>query len=166
MLTDDRSAGLRDGEKQGRSEAAFLSAAAMALLVAALVTLPLSAALAGTPGLLGAAAALAFLLVLFGISSLLHVVAAPHGRDIWLMLTVGGLGLRLVLYVALLRALRNVEMIDGTALGLSAAAGIVIGQVFEMRALIRARTRDVMRAGSAPSPTRPGAQKESEGVAE
>lgn len=147
-----------------RSERAFLDAAVRALLLTAVLTVPPAYALAGTPAALGAAAALAFLVLLFGVSSLLHVLAAPHGRDVWLAFTVGGLGLRLVGYVVLIRALRGVEAIDVTALGLSAAAGIVVGQVFEMRALVRARAEDARNGPARRPAARPAAGMQPEGV--
>lgn len=126
-------------------ERAYLDAAARAVLLTAALTVPVAYLLAGTPGALGAVAALAFLVLLFGVSALLHVLAAGHGRHVWLALTVGGLGLRLVLYVVLVRTLGGIGGLNGTALGLAAATGIVVGQVLEVRALTRARAREIAR---------------------
>lgn len=151
--------------ERGRgADRAFLDAAARALVLIAALALPVTAALGGRPGALGAAAALAFLALLFGLSALLHLLAAPHGRLVWAGLTFGGLALRVALYAVLILTLGGVEGLDVTALGLTAAFGIVVGQVFEMRALVRARAWQDARA-PAPAPLAPGgARKELEGV--
>jgi hypothetical protein len=148
------------GGAGGRPERAFLDAAARALALTAVIAFPVATALAGSQGALGAAAGSAFLVVLLGLSALLHVLAAPFGRMAWLGLTLGGLALRVALYAALILTLGEVGALNGTALGLTAALGIVIGQVFEMRALVRARALQVAQA-PAPAAT---ARKELEGV--
>lgn len=133
--------------ERGRSpDRAFLGAAGRALVLVAAVAVPVATALAGPAGALGAAAALAFLAVLLGLSALLHVLAAPYERSVWLTLTLGGLALRVALYAVLIVSLGRVEALDPTALGLTAAFGIVVGQAFEMRALVRARARQVAQA--------------------
>jgi len=129
-----------------RPEASFLVAGLQATAVTAVLCVPVAALLAGSPGIVGAAAAVALVAILFGLSAALHLVTAPLGRDVWVLTTVGGFAFRLVLYFAVLRALADVEALHGLSLGLTAAAGILIGQVFEMRALVRARTLAVVTA--------------------
>lgn len=133
----------------GAPEAAFLVASAKGVGLTAALSLPLAGVLAGGQGLAGAAAAVGLLAVLFGVSAALHHAVAPMGRQLWMLATLGGLGVRLVLYFAALRALAESGAVHGLSLGLTAAAGILIGQVFEMRALVRARTIAVVNPAAA-----------------
>lgn len=126
-----------------RPELAYLVAAGQTLAVTAVLALPIAGLAAGMPGLFGAGVALALVGALFGLSSLLHVLAAPFRAQLWMLLTVGGLGFRLVLYFLALRGLADVASLHGLSLGLTAAAGILIGQVFEMRALERVRRGEI-----------------------
>jgi hypothetical protein len=130
-------------------ELAFVVAAVQTIVATGLLALPLGGLLAGTPGLVGAAAALVLLGVLFGLSAVLHVVIAPLAARLWMAVTVAGLGVRLALYFLVLSAVGGLDALDGRALGLTAAAGIIIGQLFEMRALTRARTRSPVYSATA-----------------
>jgi hypothetical protein len=131
-------------------EVEFLVAAGWSVALVAVCSLPLAALLAGTAGLAGAGAGLGLLVALFGLSALLHVVAASFAARLWMAVTVGGFGFRLLLYFAALRVLGGLEGVSTLALGVTAAAGILVGQLFEMRALVRARSGAYVDWGVAP----------------
>ena len=129
-------------------ELAFVAAAAQTIAVTGLLALPVASLLAGMPGLVGAASALGLIAILFGISAALNVVVAPLGARVWVAVTLAGLGVRLVLYFLVLSAVGGLDALHGQALGLTAAAGILVGQVFEMRALTLARRRAPVHAAT------------------
>jgi hypothetical protein len=129
----------------------FLKAAAATVGVVAAVTLPLSVLFAGLPGLVGAGAGLGLIAALFGLSAVLHIAAAPFGAQVWMGLTVGGFAFRMLGYFGVMRALEGVDGVSTLALGLTAAAGILIGQFFELRALTRARSGAYVGRGLRPS---------------
>jgi hypothetical protein len=120
-------------------EFAFVSAAATTVALTALVAAPLAWLVAGTPGLAGAGAALGLLAVLYGLSATLHLITTGLGARAWVGVTAGGFAVRLVIYFVVLQGLDGVAALHTMSLALTAAAGILIGQVFEMRALTRAR---------------------------
>lgn len=135
-------------------EREFLTAAGLAVGITAAVCLPLAGAVAGGPGVAGAAAGLGLLVGLFGVSALLHLAAASLGPQLWMAVTVVGFAVRLLGYFAGLRALEGVPGLSTMALALTAAAGILIGQALELRALGRARS------GAYITPTRAGNRTE------
>ena len=117
----------------------MLMAAGIAMLSTAVVCLPLGALLGGQAGFTGAAVGAGFVFVITIVAAFIHVAASPlQGDAAWMLVVIGGLAARVGIYVIGLRVFGDVAMLNEIALGLTALFGIVVGQVLETRALLKA----------------------------
>jgi hypothetical protein len=119
------------------SERLLARTAARGAAVLALPVLGTAWAYEGMAGVYGAAAGMGLVLVLFGLSALAQAWAARFGDTVLLGVVIGGLGLRLMLYLVALQALGAVEGLHRPSLAIATAVAFVLTLFLEMRLVAR-----------------------------
>jgi hypothetical protein len=120
-----------------RTERLLARTAALSIAALAVPALGVAWLAHGRPGVYGAAAGLALVFVLFGVSALVQAWAARFGSTVLLGVVIGGVGARLLLYLAVLQALSGVAGLHRPSLALATAAAFVLTLVLEMRLVAR-----------------------------
>jgi hypothetical protein len=120
-----------------RTERLLARTAALSVAALAVPALALAWLLEGSPGVYGAAAGLGLVFVLFCLSALAQAWAARFGSTVLLAVVIGGVGLRLMLYLATLQMLSGVAGLHRPSLAIATAAAFVLTLTLEMRLVAR-----------------------------
>lgn len=117
----------------------MVRAALIVGLVVSVVAVVVAGLISGVAGALTAFGAVAFVTAVFAVTGLSLAWAAPRGPTTLQAVALGGFFVRLVLYAALILALRPIEAIDGPVLAISAAAAMVAILAWETRLVLTHR---------------------------
>lgn len=120
-------------------EAAMVQAAQRVGLWVGVPTVVVAGVLRGPAAALTAAGAVAFVVAVFAVTGRSLSWAAERGPVMIQAVALGGFFLRLVVYAALIVALRPVEAIDGTVLAISTAVAMVAVLAAETRLVLTQR---------------------------
>jgi hypothetical protein len=131
------SAGLAAPLTGGRGELRLARDAGFALLALAVPVLTVAGVLQGIAGIVGAAAGLGLVAVLFVAAGVAQGLAARRSSSTVLAVAIGGFGIRLAVYLAVLQALGQVSVLHRPSLALATAFGFVVTLYYEMRVISR-----------------------------
>lgn len=121
----------------GRAELRLARQAGLALLLLAVPLLGVAGALNGVPGVLGAAAGLGLVGVLFGAAGVAQGLAARRSRSTVVAVMAAGFVVRLGVYATVLAALGRVASLHRPSLAIATAVGLVVTLYHEMRVMSR-----------------------------
>jgi hypothetical protein len=120
-----------------RGERLLARTAATAVVLTAVPAAALAGWIVGWPGVLGVAAGLGLVLVLFATSALALLWARRLSPVAGGGVLAAGVGVRLLFYLVALRMLADVPALHRPSLGLAALAGFVVATAAEIRLLSR-----------------------------
>lgn len=123
--------------RTGRTDVALVRGAFVALGAVGVPIVGVAAATAGAGGALGALAGLGLVAVLFGVAGVLQIVVARLAPKQLLAVTLGGLVVRVAVYLAVLAALGSLDGLHRQSLALATAAGLFGTICYELRLLRR-----------------------------
>ena len=131
------SAALRAAPARGRAELRLAGQAGVVLALLAIPALAAAAALNGTGGVLGAAAGLGLVAILFVAGAGAAHVAARGRRSAMPAVLAIGVSVRLVAYLLALGALSQLDQLHRPSLAIATAIGFVVTLTFELRLISR-----------------------------
>ncbi len=123
--------------RRGRAELRLAFQAGAVLVLLSIPALAAATALNGSGGLLGAAAGLGLVAVLFVAGAGVLHVAARSARSTMPAVLALGLAARLAIYLLALQGLSQLEHLHRPSLAIATAVGFVVTLIFELRLISR-----------------------------
>lgn len=125
------------GAGPGRGELRLVRTAVLAVAAVAVPLVAGSGYAHGLPGVRGALAGSALVLVLFGAAAVLHALAARTAPRTFVAIVAAGVGVRLAAYLGGLLWLTGLPGLHTTSLAVATVSGIAVTLVAEMVTIAR-----------------------------